>query len=593
MTKQKDLKDIFLKWENASYWNMGRSVLLTPLRDPRIIRQIRMYCLATQSIVLSFMLIPYDLWFYGSESETPILFSFTISSQIYPFLIVANYVLGAVLSDLFLDFYVSDAGLYTKKARVIRMLWAGIPILGLSVLPWWLSMTKSKPAWATNSVPKRLDLRLSSYLYSGRMRAMASGNRPLVLLLLIILITHFSWLVLIWGADFYLIKLKPEDMPLLKVVIWAVHLITFVLFIPFAKEFLARRQWGFFRKTVTLIAPFFLLIPGASIVGWILLMSCETNAGSHSEKSLVSRIYNKDLPPVGLFLLESQIFARAIPRWWPQRFRREPRYSKSERYDRHTSKIKKLAQLKVAFLPFEAAIAGVYLGQTHPGPYNALSIILFFLVPLCSLLTLGGLVLGFVGFFKRLRKPEYWRHMPIHEGAAPFFVHGQFAMVAGIVLGFLRARGDHEDFIPAVFAFSAVALAFFIPRNLIYLFAPVPKFMKNDPAKFWPLIYIAMIATTLKYPDSPIILEYSIYFYPWLPVASIILGYFYGEWLIKPHTWRKLIKDRLPLRMRLELFLTGLTAVIPLGGLFAPWWIKRHNQKNGPMTPASEPAAKM
>lgn len=62
------------------------------------------------------------------------------------------------------------------------------------------------------------------------------------------------------------------------------------------------------------------------------------------------------------------------------------------------------------------------------------------------------------------------------------------------------------------------------------------------------------------------------------PAWSLRLFLALGRWLLRPFTFRDLSNPRLPRRHRAILAGLALTVVVPLGGLFIPFWIYAHHR---------------
>jgi hypothetical protein len=184
----------------------------------------------------------------------------------------------------------------------------------------------------------------------------------------------------------------------------------------------------------------------------------------------------------------------------------------------------------------------------------------------------------FVLFIKRIYFPEPWIRLPFPNGAAPFFAGSQLAMFAGILLGWRFYLRDPVLFGSVLVIFGALGALIVLIPFLLSIFYTLPSFATRDNNMLFMMGYAYLMFIGLVYleADTSVFRGFS-YPYPWVFLISPLLGYCFGEWLVKPYKCRDLVDPGQPRKVRRELILAVLTLSAPFGGLAAPWWIHRYN----------------
>ncbi len=113
--------------------------------------------------------------------------------------------------------------------------------------------------------------------------------------------------------------------------------------------------------------------------------------------------------------------------------------------------------------------------------------------------------------------------------------------------------------------------------SVLFLFFPTASSPNGPDMTLWALLFLSICAWgglialdgEMGQP-SLVVLKILVLL---TPLWSLGLFLALGGWLLRPFSWRQVADPRLPLRLRASLLLMVLTAVLPLGGLAAPFWI--------------------
>lgn len=226
-----------------------------------------------------------------------------------------------------------------------------------------------------------------------------------------------------------------------------------------------------------------------------------------------------------------------------------------------------LLRLALLFLPLEAGVltwSFLNAGGWQPGEPALMAL----LIIACSL-AFGSLLLQAVpAFAEKLRWDRARRLSPyLRSGALLLPVAG---CLLGILGGVGAARGDIRlvgSILELLAGFLAVFGAAYALRGLVT--------KRFDLGRFagWGLLYASLATLGIFLEADPGVAHRAMILILVAPVLRLAAGFALAPALLRPYKWRDIFCRRLPSSLQRALFFMALTAILPLGGLAAPFWI--------------------
>ena len=194
-----------------------------------------------------------------------------------------------------------------------------------------------------------------------------------------------------------------------------------------------------------------------------------------------------------------------------------------------------------------------------------------------------ALVTGIVLFFSSLLLQgipplaRRFRWEKIVESWTPYLRNGVLLLPASLFMGgigggLLVAQG------------KAHPLGIFVElAGLMVLLLVVLEIGRSANTKAWRLdawllpaaiaLHVALIVLGRLLKVDPALAARSALLVQAMPFLGLCAGLALGPALLRPFTWRHIFDHRLPRRFRWALSILALTAILPLGGLAAPFWV--------------------
>lgn len=433
--------------------------------------------------------------------------------------------------------------------RLLRPLTAGVPVLGLASVPAWRWIAESRPAWAFHrALPRAIcsptvpepSLWIWRFSRAEVWVRTHSQNMPELM----------AWIVGCQLAPFvgglsWLAGNGPLDVSrrtTLQAACVVLHLLAALFGVWYSKS----------AKLPSRALPWLLLTPGLGILS-ILLVNPRSGP-TQEQKLLVVTVFEhrqiRTLPSRPLL---------GIPR------------------SAGVAEAHQLAffRLKTLLLGIDAAalawlagtMIGWRLGSDLPTSPDKVVILLLPALP-GALLTTVCLVAEFIGRGAALREMG-------RRWYGPFLFLVPTVLSSGLFIGSLQARGSTLEVGRCLYLFAISAVL------LQILWMPISA-LAYHPAQaergglLWYLLWAGLIVLS-GVPATPRArtLEMAFILAPLWSLGSFLA---LGSWLLRPFTFRHLADRRLPGRDRAILAGVALTAAVPLGGLFIPFWIYAHHR---------------
>ena len=437
--------------------------------------------------------------------------------------------------------------------RLLRPLTAGVPVLGLTSVPAWRWIAESRPAWAFHHARAKESVLGSSAvpgpsLATRRLARAEIWLRTLSQRLLALVV----WMIGCQLAPFLggLSWLAGEGRPLdasrrstLQVVCVVLHLLAAFFGVWYVRS----------SKLPFRALPWLLLVPGLGIPSFLLALP---RSAPNREQRLLSATASehrqiRNLPSEPLL---------GVPRG-------------AGAADTH-----RLAsfRLKTLLLAVDAAalswlvgrMTGWRLGPAFPTARNEIVVLLLPALP-GVLLAAACLVAQWTGKCAALRDMgwnQYGRFLALVPVVA----------MSGLLVGSLQARGSTPEIglCLLAMALSGVLLQVLSMSLSPLTHSPAPS---EPGTSLWFLFWIGLITLSWFLMFQPTSLARALELtFLLTPAWSLGLFLVLGRWLVRPFTFRDL--SRLPRRHRAILAGVALTAALPLGGLFIPFWIYAHHR---------------
>ncbi|HKH44327.1 MAG TPA: hypothetical protein VKM72_06670 [Thermoanaerobaculia bacterium] len=431
--------------------------------------------------------------------------------------------------------------------RAVRVIASSIPLLGLAVIPVWQELIRRRPSWAfvhRSAGPagwwKRIDARLRSWSQH--------------------LIPQIFWLVgcqltPLFSGLYLLSQCWPAAAMAVNVLLHLTGAVSAAAHVALRIQILqmtGRRAFFFRLLPLALLLP----IPFSPIAALIWLPSAEPGK---EDKGVVQTLYRS-----------------RITRRHPFAAIRGPRMGEitGSREDGR----RRASAIKIGFLALESAVlAGIVATFGSPLVSDRNVSVLFIL---CALSIVPGAFLLVAGAVAR--SSGRWQGLAFlaDHPYGPFLTLLPLALMIGALAGTLAGSHDIWNLrvllIGVGFAGILMTLLAMMWTFLLSLFFGVPDRPITGPAISFVLFALILLlssvlsAPTFLRPLSALIALAS-------PLAGIGIAFC---WLA-PFRLRDLNDRRLPSHLRVRLWGLAVTAILPLGGLAIPAWIRlRH--RHGP-----------
>ena len=531
-----------------------------------------------QIIAWPMIMAPLDAWLLGFPwNDDDFVSKLVIPNTFAPFVLMGLYLVNAVLIDRMLVSITPRPSWFKKRVRLARFLWAGVPILGMFVIPWWQSILQNSASPALVSERSTPILQKAHSFRPGK-PFFGFWNRSRGLSIFSFLyILNFVVGVLLFARNPYFSETPIQMVPMAGVFILLVHVYMAAVFGMFLLEHLKTKKYDG-PTGILLTCPLFMLlpIPVLGFGGLVVLVALDF---SHAlgGKHLVANICDSGRLSGGLLTLEAKLWSGSEEVSPPPS--NEPDFKdKVEIPSTQTTNIKICALAKIAILFLEAAPLGNNLYHIHTGTADSIDGIVTILYLIHFFLGACGLMLMMFLFFRRIRRPDKYLDLPFPNGASSWFTASQLTMYAGVQFGMGYFMGKPGAYAGVIVILGTLgALTFFMPM-IIKVFKTLPEFVDMNSEMAFMVGYVILMSMGLSAGLIDDHLNTYALYYPWIYLVGPLIGYNLGEWLLRPYTWKDLWRKRLHPKDRQVVTLTAITLLAPFGGLAAPWWIYRHNK---------------
>jgi len=549
--------------------------------------------LATHAVMLplssAFFLIPLDAPFWPHLVEEPLT---QISTGRLPALpvqlsLLFLFLTQALLVDRFLAWrFVAESHVF-RGIRCLRFLFAGLPFVGLAVIPAWQAMMKAAPSWALGPQESRRYDRVRLASRDGpahRLQRLAGGvpiERGLASpwTLAGFFLTSFGWMFLLavpWAVGRTLAS--PGGLDALLVLSIGLHGLAFagaVLFLTLRSRELRLSEY---QRAVYLSLSVFWLIPYPTIAlcGMVLWLFFEARV---EREPLVTVAWSDE---VGRLPVWERLMAGLRSGWQLLPLRRRL-LGPSEKLDARPSLGEMDRQVlwfyrgKAFALFFEAAAfsSGIQWLAQRSGSILSRSVEAFL-----GTLALASSILGAIGLVgmgvmlvrRLLRLPVHWAGVDWRR-LAGFLAGTQLAFFTGLELGDGLFQGD-ADHVSGVLMFVGLAgSVVYAGPLLLSMLVSLPE---EERERTWWALFFAGVGLggrgLTRSENAPPLqfLELVVFMGPGLALVGAAARL---NWFVRPAHPRQIFFSRTPVHLRRRLaFLVG-TALLPGGGLLIPLWI--------------------
>lgn len=481
-------------------------------------------------------------------------------------LVAIVYLVNAVLLDRFLAKHGGNDGSFRSPILSLRKLLAGVPVLGLSVLPLWRILCNHKWSWACRHAVAR---------------PVMEGNQPELSLLSGGAYLH-SALLIFWLMVSNVLALRAglawlgpaqataTDLLVVQGICGGLRIVG--LACTLAYVCLRRREgilWGNRMWIILLSSGSWVLPQSLFLLGILSLIVIGERSGTmvSDARNLSSSMRPEVDGP----------FLSAISR--PLRL---------VELDRGTLKLLRLYREKTFLLMLEVAstmMLVIPLRERFP----------FMVLPGClvSLLSLLALLLLPVGliFYARslLRVLSETAGQAYQRKKYPFACYlllTSVAVVMGYVIGAQAGIRDLTKLASILFWTGSYGVV----GSSVIAFIEVVK--RRDYSQFvWPLLFlsIGMTGYEMQHGSSSLFklgigsrIEDVARFYlfklylmiPLVFLLTVLVGLYRSRWLLRPFRIKDIFNPILPTRLRRRLAFLAVTACLPLGGFLVPVWIR-------------------
>lgn len=227
-----------------------------------------------------------------------------------------------------------------------------------------------------------------------------------------------------------------------------------------------------------------------------------------------------------------------------------------------------LARLTLLFVAPEAGL--LTWAILKAGGWQLRESTLIALMIIAVILALGGVLLQAVpGVAEKLGWERVQALSPYLRSGALFLPEA--GCLTGVLGGAAAARGD----VRLVGAILDLFTLFLAILGVVYaLRGFVTKRFDLGQFSAWGLLYSALATLTILLKAAPgDLAERAVILVLVVPFLHLLAGMALLPALLRPFTWKDIRDPRRPFGLRIVLALLSLTAVLPLGGLAAPFWI--------------------
>ena len=498
---------------------------------------------------------------------------------------VLLYFLNGWLIDKYLNRQTGRHQPFKRSLYIMRRLVAGIPLLGIFVIPFWQWLIEKKPAWAI----------------SRRSETRAGRSRPLVnkqIHMLSELLAYRAWpaynmwglflinLIGIFASTAVVFRHPPSHACLIKELAIGsfVHLfLTVLMAVVYVQNTEDQRAQGLRRYLrLPLLLTYLIPYPFLSLGGVLFMtMSDRNNQKGELIASAFSRRNRIERSSLW-FALQDSLRANIKKQPWWQRLKRADTLDSQSDISQADKMVYYGITIKLAALVGETALLMrlvIWLQNRFPAFEAVTPIIL-------GLFYIG---LGVVGIGLLVRIVAFILHifdlqLPYRIFDRPYsgvIITSAGAFSGGVLLGV--GLSDHMiDVVSGtIFVAGMIQTLSFALSSILGLFVPVQDdspFIKSIGGTLWSLFWIGMvmISVTMVTYDNPLFGDLAfemIQVVTYLLPLGTIITFGILKWLLWPFEIKDRLASDLSSACRRGITFIEVTAGLPFGGLFTAYWL--------------------